>query len=87
MAQDLALKGRGRRLMAVYERREVVTRRIEFLLPRPVNHIEFDKAMQVARAEYAVMYGSQDVYDDVIWVDARDGETVIWFEAKATGGA
>lgn len=61
--------------MADYTRREVVTRRIEYVLPNPTNWAEVSKVLTVINHE------TDRVADDFVRVEGRDDEIVFSFEA------
>lgn len=78
--------------MATYERREVVTTRVEYAVPAPwpqgATWVEFMKAIHAAHAELhehdPKRYPpGRDVPDDAIWVRAADDEVIVSYEREA----
>lgn len=63
--------------MATYERREVTTTYVEYVLPSPANWAEIGKATAAVNQELGE---ERARWDDAAWFEARDDEIVIRFE-------
>lgn len=63
--------------MAIYERREVTTTHVEYVLPSPACWGEIGKATAAINAELGE---ERAHWDDAAWFEARDDEIVIRFE-------
>jgi hypothetical protein len=67
--------------MAEYSRREVVTRRVEYVMPRPVNAAQFSEAFAAASQEWRRLYPGREPADNSLWIDAGDGKIILSFVA------
>lgn len=63
--------------MATYDRREIVTTRVEYVLPSPTDIGEFSKAYNAARRDLGIDELAALPSDDVIQIYGRDGEIVL----------
>jgi hypothetical protein len=66
--------------MAAYSRREVTTKRVEYVLPSPTNWAEVSKAMSAVTQDLRARGVGES--DDAVWVKASDDEIVFWFEVE-----
>lgn len=67
--------------MAQYFKRTTTTTRHEYVMPDPVNHAEFNKAMSLAEQE--LLATGRSIFDDTFHVTHNDDEVIIYWEAQA----
>lgn len=72
--------------MTEYDRREVVTTRVEYRLRAPVAIGEFYKAVSAALAEKGISRDDPLPSDDVLMVQPWDEEIVIYFDKEVRRG-
>lgn len=65
--------------MAVFEKRARTVTTHEYVMPNPVNWVEYEKALSYALQEYRHAKG-ESISDDAIWVTHQDDEIIIYWE-------
>jgi L-rhamnose isomerase len=65
--------------MAVFEKRARTVTTHEYVMPNPVNWVEYNKAMNYALQECESVK-RKPASDDAIWVTHEDDEIIIYWE-------
>lgn len=70
--------------MAIYSRKEKITKRVIFFVPSPCPMVELDKAVSAACLELARIKGvdQSELYDNEVMVQAWDDEIHVYYEIE-----